>query len=68
MEINVLLFIGITISAIVLGGVGGFLVFRFVLKGKYNEIITAAEKEAEVVNDRCTQLVVSPDRRMNIIT
>ena len=30
MEINVLLFIGITIAAIVLGGVGGFLVFRYV--------------------------------------
>ncbi len=52
MEINVLLFIGITIAAIVLGGVGGFLIFRFVLKGKYNEIIAAAEKEAEVVKEK----------------
>ena len=52
MEINVLLFIGITIAAIVLGGVGGFLVFRYVLKREYNDSVAAANKEAEVIKEK----------------
>ncbi len=52
MEINVLLFIGITIAAIVLGGVGGFLLFRYVLKREYNDSVAAANKEAEVIKEK----------------
>ncbi len=36
----------IAAGALVLGGVGGYLIFRFVLKGKYNEMVDAANKEA----------------------
>ena len=39
-------------AALVLGGVCGFLVFRFVIKGKYNEIVNAAKKEAEVIKEK----------------
>ena len=42
----------IAAGALVLGGVGGYLLFRFVLKGKYKEMIGAAEKEAEVIKEK----------------
>ena len=42
----------IAAGALVLGGVGGYLLFRFVLKGKYNEMVDAAEKQAEVVKEK----------------
>uniref|UniRef100_UPI00402534FC ribonuclease Y n=1 Tax=Segatella hominis TaxID=2518605 RepID=UPI00402534FC len=35
--------------ALILGGAAGFFIFRYVIKGKYNEMIEAANKEAEVV-------------------
>ena len=34
----------IAAAALILGGICGYAVFRFVLKGKYNEIVTSAEK------------------------
>ena len=42
----------IAAGALVLGGVGGYLVFRYVIKGKYNEMIDAAEKEATVIKEK----------------
>ena len=39
-------------AALLLGGVCGYLVFRYVIKGKYNELIGAAEKEAEVIKKK----------------
>ena len=41
-----------TLVALVLGGALGFLIFRYVIKGKYNEMIAAANKEAEVVKEK----------------
>ena len=38
--------------ALVLGGAVGFFIFRYVIKGKYNEMIDAANKEAEVVKEK----------------
>ena len=38
--------------ALILGGAAGFFIFRFVIKGKYNEMIEAANKEAEVVKEK----------------
>ena len=38
--------------ALILGGVAGFFIFRYVIKGKYNEMIEAANKEAEVVKEK----------------
>ena len=42
----------IAAGALVLGGVGGYLVFRYVIKGKYNEMVDAAEKEATVIKEK----------------
>ena len=47
-----LLTIIISVAALVLGGIGGYLVFRYVLKGKYNEMVEAANKEAEVMKEK----------------
>ena len=47
-----LLTIIISVAALILGGIGGYLVFRYVLKGKYNEMVEAAEKEADVMKDK----------------
>ena len=38
--------------ALVLGGIVGYVIFRYVIKGKYNEMIDAARKEAEVVKEK----------------
>ena len=42
----------ISVAALILGGIGGYLVFRYVLKGKYNEMVEAAEKEADVMKEK----------------
>ena len=39
-------------GCLLLGGFLGFVIFRFVIKGKYNEMVTAAEKEAEVLKEK----------------
>ncbi len=41
-----------TLVALVLGGTLGFFIFRYVITGKYNEMIAAANKEAEVVKEK----------------
>ena len=38
--------------ALIVGGVLGYSIFRYVIKGKYNEMIQAANKEAEVVKEK----------------
>lgn len=38
--------------ALILGGAAGFFIFCYVIKGKYNEMIEAANKEAEVVKEK----------------
>ena len=42
----------ISVAALIIGGICGYLVFRYVLKGKYNEMVEAAEKEAEVMKEK----------------
>lgn len=41
-----------TLVTLVLGGALGFFIFRYVITGKYNEMIAAANKEAEVVKEK----------------
>lgn len=41
-----------TLVALVLGGALGFFIFRYVITGKYNEMIATANKEAEVVKEK----------------
>jgi len=38
--------------ALVIGSAAGYFIFRYVIKGKYNEMIEAANKEAEVVKEK----------------
>ena len=38
--------------SLVIGGAAGYFIFRYVIKGKYNEMIEAANKEAEVVKEK----------------
>ena len=47
-----LLLIIIAVAALVVGGVCGYMIFRYVLKGKYNEMVAAAGKEAEVLKEK----------------
>jgi len=45
--------IGITaVIALIVGGAVGFALFRYIIKGKYNEMVAAAQKEAEVVKEK----------------
>ena len=40
------------VVALVLGGLLGYVVFRYVLKGKYTQMMEAANKEADVVKEK----------------
>lgn len=42
----------IAVIALVLGGLAGYFIFRYVITGKYNEMISAAEKEADVLKEK----------------
>lgn len=42
----------VAVASLVIGGLVGYMIFRYVLKGKYNESIAAAEKEAEVIKEK----------------
>ena len=47
-----LLILILIVAALIVGGVAGYLIFRFVIKGKYNEMIETANKEAQVLKDK----------------
>ena len=49
MDILVILAI---IAALLICGLCGFMIFRHVIKGKYNEMVEAANKEAEVIKEK----------------
>lgn len=42
----------IAVAALIIGGLGGYLIFRYVIKGKYNEMVASAEKAAEVLKEK----------------
>ena len=47
------LFIIITaIVGLLLGGLGGYALFRYVVTGKYNQMVEAANKEADVIKEK----------------
>ena len=46
------LMIIIAVAGLIIGGVCGYLVFRYVATGKYNEMLAAANKEAEVLKEK----------------
>ncbi len=40
------------VIALVIGGLGGYAIFRYVIKGKYNEMIEAVKKDADVIKEK----------------
>ena len=48
----IIYYVVIAAVALIIGGLCGFLIFRYVIKGKYNEMVEAAEKEAEVIKEK----------------
>ena len=42
----------VALVALIVGGAAGYFIFRYVIKGKYNEMVDAAQKEAEVVKEK----------------
>ena len=41
---NIIVAIIAIAAALILGGACGFMIFRFIIKGKYNEMVDAATK------------------------
>ena len=50
MDILVIMIVGV--AALLLGVAVGYYIFRFVIKGKYNQMVEAATKEAEVIKEK----------------
>lgn len=42
----------IAVVALIVGGFGGYLIFRYILTGKYKDMLEAAEKEANVMKEK----------------
>ena len=42
----------IAVAGLIIGGLFGYLIFRYVLKGKYNEMLTTAEKASDVLKEK----------------
>ena len=42
----------VSAACLILGGIVGYLIFRYVIKGKYNEMLEAANRDAEVVKEK----------------
>ena len=40
------------VVALIVGCVAGYYIFRYVIKGKYNRMIEAANKEADVIKEK----------------
>ena len=38
--------------ALIVGGLAGYFVFRYVITGKYNQMVADAEKAADVVKEK----------------
>ena len=42
----------IAVAALIIGALIGYLIFRYIITGKYKEMIDAAEKEANVLKEK----------------
>lgn len=49
---NVIITVIVAVAALVVGGLCGYSIFRYWLKGKYNEMVATAEKEAGVMKEK----------------
>ncbi len=51
------------IVALLLGGVGGYVIFRYVITGKYKSLMDTAKKEAEVLKEK--KILEAKERLLN---
>ncbi len=42
----------IAAAALILGGVAGYFIFRYIITGKYNQMIETAKKDADVIKEK----------------
>ena len=49
---DIIITISIAIGCLILGGVIGFTLFRYIIKQRYNQIIKEAEIEAEALKEK----------------
>ena len=42
----------VSVACLLIGGAAGYAIFRYVITGKYNEMMAAAEKSAEVIKEK----------------
>ena len=49
---DIILAISIAVGCLILGGVIGFVLFRYIIKQKYNQIVKEAEIEAEALKEK----------------
>ena len=42
----------VILAALIIGGLCGYLIFRYVIKFKYNEMLANAEKASEVIKEK----------------
>ena len=47
-----MVYVIVAVAALIVGGLCGYMIFRYVIKGKYNEMVEAAGKEAEVIKEK----------------
>ena len=47
-----MVYVIIAVAALIIGALIGYLIFRYIIKGKYKEMIDAAEKEANVLKEK----------------
>ena len=47
-----MVYVIIAVAALIVGGLCGYMIFRYVIKGKYKEMVESAEKEAEVIKEK----------------
>ena len=49
---DIILAISIAVGCLIIGGVIGFVLFRYIIKQKYNQIIKEAQIEAETLKEK----------------
>jgi len=47
-----MVYVIVAVAALLVGGLCGYMIFRYILKGKFNEMVEVAEKEAEVIKEK----------------
>ena len=39
-------------AALITGGIVGYVVFRYIINGKYNQLMEAAKRDADVIKEK----------------